>query len=287
MRVAVDRPRPDVRRVDLGSVGAAEVGRGCGGGVWAGGQCGPGAAGPHHPLQPRRQERVEIAGVEHWNTDSVEVHAPLFLFRVVAEVLHEELLGEVVEPVVVALQCGALQPRLPKLRPRAVRVADGAVVVAVGDPSGRAGDGGGRHRVRGLRPALARSPDVGQRPVRPALLPHVQVAVLRQLLAGELPELLPLHHWIEHLGVNATVSILGAGIVTHAVTRAPVCLQRPPRPPPELTRILLRAELAAGPNHVVTPVLGSDGEQQQEEEEEDRPGPHLASHPAQLHRLLH
>ena len=95
--------------------------------------------------------RIEVAGMGHPHPSCVHIHTPLTVLK--PELLQEELLADVVEPVCVALQGGTLQPWCPELKVGqililiiiivhshpGVTIADGAVVVLVHGPSNHVG----------------------------------------------------------------------------------------------------------------------------------------------------
>ena len=151
---------------------------------------------PGQTLQRGGKERVEITSVHHWHSDSVELNTPLTLVEL--QVLQEELLADVAEPSVVPLQRGALQPWLPELKVvLAVSVTDSALIVLVSDAGVTAGH---RQRPDGVTiedVLLTASPHLLRAPVRGALVPDVEVAVLPQLFTAELPVVLPLLLGIE------------------------------------------------------------------------------------------
>ena len=213
---------------------------------------------PGQTLQRGRQEGIKIAGVNHGNTDRVELHAPLALVEL--EVLQEELLGDVAEPGVVSLQGGTLQPWLPELSAGlAVPVTDGTVVVPVGDARLRVGDRQRAHRVTVEAVLLAAGLHLPRAPVRGTGVSDVKVAVLAQVFTAELPVVLCLLFLLKVGRVNTAVAVLSTLAVAQTVPRPPVQLQRGPGVAAPGAGVLLGTELPRLLDSLVTPGHGGGG----------------------------
>ena len=214
---------------------------------------------PGQTLQRGGQKGVEIAGVNHGHTDSVELHAPLALVEL--EVLQEEVPGDVAEPGVVALQCGTLQPGLPELNVGGltVPVTDGAVVVPVGDARHRVGHWQGAHRVTVETVLLTAGLHLPWAPGGGAGVSDVELPVLPEVLTAELPVVLGLLFGLKILGVNTAVPVLSTQTVAQTVPLAPVQLQGGPGIPAPSAGVLLGTEFPSFLDSLIIPGHGGGG----------------------------
>ena len=211
------------------------------------------------PLQGGGQVGVEVAGVNHGDSDRIELHAPLALVEL--EVVQQELLGDVAEPGVVSLQCGTLQAGLPELYAGlAVSVTDGTVVVLVSHARHRVGHRQRAHRVTveavPLAPGL-HIPRAG--PVRGTGVSDVEVAVLPQMFTTQLPVVLGLLFVVKIRGVNTAVPVLSTQTVAQTVPLPPVQLQRRPGVSAQSAGILLGTEFPSFLDGFIIPGDGGGG----------------------------